>query len=104
MVHDPADNDPGVKTQDHTDPDELELWDRATVLRFFGGIHVSTLYRNLGTVYPQPMFVAPNVARWLGHECRDARKQMLAKRNEPKPKPIGRGRKKRRISDDDTTI
>ena len=27
--------------------DEVEYWDRAIVLRFFGGIHTSTLYRGI---------------------------------------------------------
>jgi predicted DNA-binding transcriptional regulator AlpA len=64
-----------------TEPAELELWDRAFVLRFFGGsrpLHVSTLYRGVRSgLYPQPVNVAPNTVRWLGHECRAARQDRV---------------------------
>jgi hypothetical protein len=107
MIDDPiveTADDPNVETPNtapeptEPEPNDLELWDRPTVLRFFGGIHVSTLYRNLGTLYPRPVNVAPNTVRWLGHECRTARQRLFNKRNEPQPKPQGRGRKRRRIT------
>lgn len=79
------------------DPADDELWDAQKVLEYFGGtkpIHISTLYRGIGKVYPPPINVSPNVVRWLGGECRAARQRMLAARNQPKPKPAKpRGRK-----------
>jgi hypothetical protein len=79
-------------------PEPIELWERATVLKFFGGdkpLHVSTLYRGVGTGrYPPPVNVSANVVRWVGHECRAARQRMLAARAEPKPPPR-RGRPRR---------
>jgi hypothetical protein len=81
-----------------TEPTELELWVRATVLKFFGGdkpLHTSTLYRGIDTgIYPPPINVSPNVVRWLGHECRAARQRMLAARDKPKPPSHRRGRKR----------
>ena len=81
-----------------SDPDELQLWDRETVLAFFGGskpIHVSTLYRGVKSgIYPPPMNVSANVVRWIGHECRAARQRMIGERGKtPKP-PRGRPRRK----------
>ena len=74
-----------------TEPAELELWDRATVQKFFGGskpIHLSTLYRGVHSgLYPKPVNVSENVVRWIGHECRAARQRMIAERGEPKPLP-----------------
>lgn len=78
-------------TGDAAEPVELELWDRATVLKFFGGtkpIHISTLYRGVHSgLYPPPMNVSPNVVRWIGSECRAAQQRMLSQRAKPKPPP-----------------
>jgi predicted DNA-binding transcriptional regulator AlpA len=96
-------NDPATPEPTETEPAELELWDRATVLKFFGGskpIHVSTLYRGVHSGrYPSPMNVSDNVVRWIGHECRAARQRMLAERGKAK-QPTGRGRKRRQIAHD----
>ena len=58
-------------------PEPIELWERATVLKFFGGdkpLHISTLYRGVHTGrYPRPVYVSDNSVRWVGHECRAAR-------------------------------
>ena len=46
----PAERIPNVPAA--SEPDKLELWNRETVLAFFGGskpIHVSTLYRGVAT-------------------------------------------------------
>jgi predicted DNA-binding transcriptional regulator AlpA len=88
MIKDhPTDQTPNAPAT--PEPTELELWDRQTVLEFFGGskpIHVSTLYRGIHSqLYPPPMNVAPNVVRWIGHECRAAQQRMLAARDQPKP-------------------
>jgi predicted DNA-binding transcriptional regulator AlpA len=73
------------------EPDD-ELWDSRKVRAYFGGIHVSTLYRGVVTgIYPPPINVSPNVVRWLPHECRAALQHMIAARGEPKP-PTRRGR------------
>ena len=92
-----ADETPKVRAA--SEPDELELWDRETVLAYFGGskpIHVSTLYRGVNSgIYPPPMNVSANVVRWIGHECRDARQRMMGERGKtPKPR---RGRPRRQI-------
>ena len=104
---DQADETPNVPADETTDetpnlpatpePTEIELWERATVLKFFGGdkpIHVSTLYRGVHKGrYPPPMNVSDNVVRWIGHECRAARQRMRDERNKPKcPQPTRRGR------------
>jgi hypothetical protein len=77
----------------------IELWAKETVLRFFGGdkpLHQSTLYRGMvAKLYPRPILVAGNAARWLADECRDALARMIAARDEPK-KPERRGRPRRR--------
>jgi predicted DNA-binding transcriptional regulator AlpA len=86
---------------DAAEPAELELWDRAFVLKFFGGskpLHVSTLYRGVDSGrYPPPVNVSDNCVRWLGHECRAARQRMISERTEPKPPPR-RGRPRRQIA------
>lgn len=84
---------------DEPEPDD-ELWDSGEDCAYFGGggskpISLATLYRNLGKVYPRPINVSLNVVRWLPHECREARKRMIAERAQPKPKPAKpRGRKR----------
>jgi predicted DNA-binding transcriptional regulator AlpA len=101
MIDDPtveiADETPNVPAA--SEPDKLELWDRETVLAFFGGskpIHVSTLYRGVNSgIYPPPMNVSANVVRWIGHECRAARQRMMGERGKT-PKPP-RGRPRRQI-------
>ncbi|MGY4261424.1 putative DNA-binding transcriptional regulator AlpA [Bradyrhizobium sp. USDA 4516] len=97
----PADKIPNTSVT--TDPDDLELWDRQTVQKFFGGtkkpIHLSTLYRGIASgLYPPPVNVGGNVARWVGQECRAARQRMLAARTRPVPTTLprrGRPPKKR---------
>ena len=73
------------------------LWDRATTLEFFGGIDVCTLYRGMRSGrYPRPINISDNLVRWLGDECEEALRRMIAARDEPKPKPAKpRGRKRR---------
>jgi predicted DNA-binding transcriptional regulator AlpA len=70
---------------------EIELWDRQTVLEFFGGtkpMHFSTLYRGISVgFYPKPIHTSGNTVRWLAHECRAALDRMIAERGEPKPSP-----------------
>ena len=77
-------------------PEPIELWERATVLKFFGGnkpLHQSTLYRGMkNDLYPRPIFVAGNAVRWVRSECEAARQRMLDKRAEPKPTAPPRGR------------
>lgn len=89
-------------TRDPPTTSDLELWSRDTVLRFFGGdkpLHHSTLYRGMNAeIYPRPVNVAGNAARWVRSECEAARQRMFDRRNEPRVKPVGRGRKKRRRS------
>ncbi len=85
-------------------PEPIELWSRATVLKFFGGdkpIHQSTLYRGVTLgIYPKPLNVSGGkhggAVRWVRAECEAAQQTMLAKRDEPKPKSR-RGRPRRRI-------
>jgi hypothetical protein len=101
-------------TDDHPEnntpntPDEIELWDRHSVCAFFGGrekpIHISTLYRGMARgLYPRPVNVAANVARWLGHECRAVRQRMLAERSKPAPTTLPRrGRPPKARSSDAT--
>jgi predicted DNA-binding transcriptional regulator AlpA len=99
MEDHPTDQTPNAPAT--TEPAELELWDCATVLKFFGGskpIHISTLYRGISNkFYPPPMNVSPNVVRWLGHECREAQQRQLAARDHPKKLQgaARRGRKRR---------
>jgi predicted DNA-binding transcriptional regulator AlpA len=73
------------------------LWDRATTLEFFGGIDVCTLYRGMRSGrYPRPINISDNLVRWLGDECDEALRRMIAARDEPKPRPAKpRGRKRR---------
>jgi hypothetical protein len=82
-------------------PAPIELWERNTVLRFFGGdkpLHISTLYRGMTTgIYPRPVNTSGNTARWLADECRAALQRMIAARDEPKLTKR-RGRKRRRIT------
>jgi predicted DNA-binding transcriptional regulator AlpA len=97
-------DDPTVEITDETstpatpEPTDLELWDRKTVLAFFGGskpIHVSTLYRGVNSgIYPPPMNVSANMVRWIGHECRAARQRMMRERGKTPKLPRGRPRRK----------
>jgi hypothetical protein len=79
-------------------PEPIELWERETVLKFFGGdkpLHVSTLYRGVHSGrYPPPVYVSDNIVRWVGHECHAARQRMLSARAGPK-QPSRRGRPRR---------
>jgi predicted DNA-binding transcriptional regulator AlpA len=98
----PTDETPNAPAT--TERTDLELWDRATVLKFFGGskpIHVSTLYRGIHSGrYPSPMNVSDNVVRWIGHECRAARQRMFSERGKPKLTTPRRGRPRRQIAHD----
>jgi predicted DNA-binding transcriptional regulator AlpA len=80
----------------------IELWDRPTVLKFFGGVrplHIGTLYRGVHSGrYPKPIHVSGNSVRWLADECRAALQRMIADRGEPIPPPR-RGRPRTRIDD-----
>jgi hypothetical protein len=73
---------------------DIELWDRTTVLRFFGGnkpLHIGTLYRGIAVGrYPRPVAVAGNSVRWVGAECRAALQRMLDERDQRKPTTRGR--------------
>jgi hypothetical protein len=73
---------------------DIELWDRATVLRFFGGVkplHIGTLYRGIAVGrYPKPVAVAGNSVRWVGAECRKALQRMLDERDQRRPSRRGR--------------
>jgi predicted DNA-binding transcriptional regulator AlpA len=58
------------------------LWDRATVLAFFGGISVGAFYRGIAAKrYPRPVMVSPNVARWLASECEARLEELIAERD-----------------------
>lgn len=85
------------KTPEISQP--VELWDRATVVKFFGGsksIHTSTLYRGVASgLYPKPIHIAPNAVRWIASECRAAQQRMVTARDKPKPKPQGAARRGR---------
>jgi hypothetical protein len=102
MEDHPTDQTPNAPAT--TKPTELELWERQTVLAFFGGdkpIHVSTLYRGVNSgLYPSPINVSANAVRWVADECRAARQRMLAARDEPKPPSHRRGRPRRQIAHD----
>jgi Prophage CP4-57 regulatory protein (AlpA) len=94
MINDQAGetpNDPATP-----EPAELELWARATVLKYFGGdrpLHPSTLYRGMGDgIYPKPINVSANSVRWVADECRAAIQRMLAARDEPPKRAERRGR------------
>lgn len=81
-------------------PAPMELWERNTVLAYFGGdkpLHISTLYRGINTgIYPGPITISGNGVRWLASECRDALQRMIGGRDKPKtkrgPKPKRRKR------------
>ena len=83
-------------------PEPIELWDRKTVLEFFGGaaIPVSTLYRGISSgFYPKPINTSGNTVRWLASECRATLQRMIAARDEPHKRPEygvrPRGRRRR---------
>ena len=64
------------------------------VCRFFGGdkpLHPATIYRGLGTRYPRPVRVSPNVNRWLRSECERARQVIISGSRHPLPSPKHRG-------------
>jgi predicted DNA-binding transcriptional regulator AlpA len=77
-------------------PTPIELWERNTVLKFFGGdkpLHISTLYRGISTgIYPKPINTSGNSVRWLADECRAALDKMITARDEPPKRPTRRGR------------
>jgi predicted DNA-binding transcriptional regulator AlpA len=59
----------------------MDLMDRATVCRYFGGtkpINAATLYRGIRQGrYPSPVKVGPGSSRWLRAECETALKAMV---------------------------
>jgi predicted DNA-binding transcriptional regulator AlpA len=60
-----------------------ELLDIDEVCAFFGGtrpLNPSTIYRGLGTRYPRPVDIGPNIRRWLRSECEAALQEMAAER------------------------
>ena len=83
-------------------PAPIELWERKTVLAFFGGdkpLHPSTLYRGMNDgIYPKPINTSPNTVRWLADECRAALDRMIAARDKPKPPSPRRGRSRQRTT------
>ena len=64
---------------------QVELWDRQTVLAFYGGtkpINVSTLYKGMASGrYPKPVNVGPNTVRWIAGECRTTLHRMVSERD-----------------------
>jgi len=75
------------------DPDS-DLLDIEAVCRFFGGskpLHPATIYRGIGTRYPRPVRVSPNVNRWLRSECEEALRAILDAPRTPLPSPKQRG-------------
>jgi predicted DNA-binding transcriptional regulator AlpA len=67
-----------------------DLLDIDAVCKFFGGskpLHPATIYRGLGTRYPRPVRVSPNVNRWLRSECEAALRAMRDSPREPLPSP-----------------
>src|SRR5262249_8833277 len=61
---------------------QMQLLDRASVCRFFGGdekpIDPSTLYRGIRQGrYPRPVKVGPGASRWLRDECEAALQAMV---------------------------
>ena len=62
---------------------QFELWERRTVLRFFGGdkpINIGTLYRGIASGrYPKPVHVGG--VRWLRSECEAALNRMIGERD-----------------------
>jgi hypothetical protein len=76
-------------------PASIELWERQTVLEFFGGdkpLHASTLYRGMvAGIYSRPVNVAGNTVRWIADECRADLNRMIAARDGPQ-QPPRRGR------------
>jgi predicted DNA-binding transcriptional regulator AlpA len=71
-----------------------DLLDIEAVCRFFGGtkpLHPATIYRGLGTRYPRPIRVSPNINRWLRSECVEALKAILEQPRKPLPSPKHRG-------------
>lgn len=74
-----------------------ELLDIEAVCKFFGGtkpLHPATIYRGLGTRYPRPIRVSPNINRWLRSECEAALRAILEIPRQPLRSPKhGRGPK-----------
>lgn len=64
----------------------MQLLDRASVCRFFGGdekpIDPSTLYRGIRQGrYPRPVKVGPGASRWLKAECEQALAKLVEARH-----------------------
>jgi predicted DNA-binding transcriptional regulator AlpA len=60
-----------------------DLLDIDEVCTFFGGskpLHPATIYRGAGKLYPKPIKVGRQAARWLRSECEAALREMAADR------------------------
>jgi predicted DNA-binding transcriptional regulator AlpA len=62
--------------------DDLELLDRRSVCRLFGGsrpIDAATLYRGIKTgKFPAPVKIGPGSSRWLRSQCEAALRKIIA--------------------------
>jgi predicted DNA-binding transcriptional regulator AlpA len=63
--------------------DDLELLDRRSVCRLFGGnnrpIDAATLYRGIKSgKFPAPVKIGPGSSRWLRSQCEAALRKIIA--------------------------
>jgi hypothetical protein len=62
--------------------DDLELLDRLSVWRLFGGnrpIDAATLYRGIKAgKFPAPVKIGPGASRWLRSQCEAALRKIIA--------------------------
>jgi predicted DNA-binding transcriptional regulator AlpA len=87
-----------VDTDEASEPPAIELWDRKTILEYFGGLHVSTLYRGIECgIYPKPVHVSRNIVRWVASECRTALQRLLDERKRTSSTPTKRQRGRPRL-------
>jgi predicted DNA-binding transcriptional regulator AlpA len=65
--------------------DDLDLLDRPSVCRLFGGtrpINPATLYRGIASgKFPAPVKIGPGMSRWLRNECESALRAIIAERD-----------------------
>jgi predicted DNA-binding transcriptional regulator AlpA len=65
--------------------DDLDLLDRPSVCRLFGGtrpIDPATLYRGIAAGrFPAPVKIGPGSSRWLRSECEAALKRIITARH-----------------------
>jgi len=71
-------------------PDDDEPMARAAVCEYIGGkgkpLNPSTLHKLIAKgLFPKPYRIGLNSVRWLKSEVAEARRQMLATRDEPAP-------------------